>query len=65
MWFLDYVSHIWGVPTMEITDLSILRKWENLKNRQCIKYLFAPLCLQCPREMFIVSQSVLYAVFFF
>ncbi len=50
---------------MEITDLSILRKWENLKNWQCIKYLFAPLCLQCPREMIIVSQSVLYAVFFF
>ncbi len=28
---------------MKITDLSILCKWENLKNRQCIKYLFAPL----------------------
>ncbi len=33
----------WGVPTMKMTDLSILCKWENLKNRQCIKYLFAPL----------------------
>ncbi len=41
--FLDSVPHIWGVPTMKITDLSILCKWENLKNRQCIKYLFAPL----------------------
>ncbi len=30
---------------MKITDLSILCKWENLKNRQCIKYLFAPLCV--------------------
>ncbi len=30
---------------MKITDLSILCKWENLKNRQCIKYLFAP-CTQ-------------------
>ncbi len=28
---------------MQITDLSILCKWETLKNRQCIKYLFAPL----------------------
>lgn len=28
---------------MKITDLSNLCKWENLKNRQCIKYLFAPL----------------------
>ncbi len=41
--FLDSVSHSWGVPTMKITDLSIFCKWENLKNRQCIKYLFAPL----------------------
>ncbi len=28
---------------MKITDLSILCKWDNLTNRQCIKYLFAPL----------------------
>ncbi len=28
---------------MKITDISILCKWETLKNRQCIKYLFAPL----------------------
>ncbi len=28
---------------MKITDLSILCKWDNLKNRQCIKYVFAPL----------------------
>ncbi len=28
---------------MKITDLSILCKWETLKNRQFIKYLFAPL----------------------
>ncbi len=28
---------------MKITDLSILCKWENLKNQHCIKYLFAPL----------------------
>ncbi len=35
---LDSVSHSWGVPTMKITDLSILCKWETLKNRQCIKY---------------------------
>ncbi len=40
---LDSVSHRWGVPTMKITDLSILCKWENLKNWQYIKYLFAPL----------------------
>ncbi len=30
---------------MKITDLSILCKWETLKNRQFIKYLFAPLCV--------------------
>ncbi len=41
--FLHSVSYSWGVPTMKITDLSILCKSENLKNRQCIKYLFAPL----------------------
>ncbi len=28
---------------MEMTDLSILCKWEIVKNRQCIKYLFSPL----------------------
>ncbi len=28
---------------MKMTDLSILCKWESLKNCQCIKYLFAPL----------------------
>ncbi len=28
---------------MKITDISILCKWETLKYRQCIKYLFAPL----------------------
>ncbi len=28
---------------MEITDLSILCKWETLKIRQCIKYIFAAL----------------------
>ncbi len=41
--FLDSVSHSWDVPKMKITDLSILCKWEILRNRQCIKYLFAPL----------------------
>ncbi len=30
---------------MKMTDLSILCKCENLTNRQCIKYLFAPLYL--------------------
>ncbi len=40
---LESVSRSWGVPTMKITDLSILCKWENLKNCQCIKCLFAPL----------------------
>ncbi len=34
---------------MKITDLSDLCKWETLNNRQCIKYLFAPLymCVLC------------------
>ncbi len=40
------VSHSWGVPTMKITDLSILCKWETLKNHQCIKYLFTPLYIK-------------------
>ncbi len=31
---------------MKITDLSILCKWENLKNWQCIKYLFAPIYIE-------------------
>ncbi len=33
---------------MKMTDLSILCKWEtlNLENRQCIKYLFAPLYIR-------------------
>ncbi len=30
--FLDSVSHSWGVPTMKISDRSILYKWENVKN---------------------------------
>ncbi len=42
--FLDSVSHSWGVPTMEITDLSILCEWETLKNRQCINTYF-PHCI--------------------
>ncbi len=31
---------------MKMTDLSILCKWENLKNWPCIKYLFL-LCPTC------------------
>jgi len=27
---------------MKITDFNMLFKWENLQNRQCIKYLFPP-----------------------
>ncbi len=34
---------------MKITDLSILYKWETLKNRQCIKYLFDPLYIKIER----------------
>ncbi len=44
--FLDSVSHSWGVPMMKITDLSILCKWKNVKNLQCIKYLFAPMYME-------------------
>ncbi len=54
MWFsgffLDSVSHSWDVPTMKITDLSILCKWKNLKNLQCINtYLprYTWKCLSC------------------
>ncbi len=41
IFFLDSVSHRRDVPTMQMTDLSILCKWKNVKNHQCIKYLFA------------------------
>ncbi len=46
----------WGVPTMKITDLSILCKWETLKNQQCIKYLFAPLYF-LDREVLLVFNN--------
>ncbi len=36
----------WGVPTIKITDISIIFKWENKKKWQYIKYLFAPLYIQ-------------------
>lgn len=32
-----------NVPTMEITNLSILCKWENLQHQWCISCLFSPL----------------------
>ena len=40
--FSHFVCHIWSVPMIRITDLYMLCKWENLQNRQCIKYLFSP-----------------------
>ncbi len=40
---------------MKITDLSILCKWETLKNQQVIKYLFAPLYMTWIRD--ITAQS--------
>ncbi len=44
VFFLDFFFRFClNVPTMKITDLSILCKWETLTNLQCIKYLFAPL----------------------
>ncbi len=54
MWFyfLDSVSHSWGVPMKKITDLSILCKWENLTNRQFIKYLFAPCTVDLKLDYF-------------
>ncbi len=36
----------WGEPTMKITDLSILCKWETLPIFQVIKYLFDPLYIK-------------------
>ena len=42
---LDSVFHSWSVPMIKITDLYVLCKWENLQNRQRIKYLFSPLYL--------------------
>ncbi len=48
MWFSGFffsyfVSHSWGIPTMKITGLSHLFKWENLHNWWLTKYFFAPL----------------------
>ncbi len=52
-WICFYIlSHSWGVPTMKMTDLSILCKWETLKNRQRLKYLFAPLYFQLVISVF-------------
>jgi len=28
---------------IKMTDFYMLCKWENLKNQQCIKYMFSPL----------------------
>ncbi len=44
---------------MKITDLSILCKWGNLKNRQCIKNLFGPLYMCVYVYIFILSVSKL------
>ncbi len=41
--FSYFVSHSWGIPTMKITGLSHLFKWENLHNWWLTKYFFAPL----------------------
>ncbi len=40
--FLDSVSHSWGVPTMKMTDLSILCKWETLKKSAVYQILIWP-----------------------
>ncbi len=59
VFFLDSVSHSWGVSTMKITDLSILCKWEKLKNRQCIKYLFAPLYMCVKFKLYLIDKYIL------
>ncbi len=61
--FIDFVSHSWDVHTMKITDLSILYKWENLKNRQCFKYLFAPLYLCCKNGCFPCMYDLIMKLF--
>jgi len=35
--FLDYVSHSGHAPTMTISDLSMISKWENLQNSRVFK----------------------------
>ncbi len=42
-YFSYFVSHIWGIPMMKITDRSHLFKRENLHNWWLTKYFFAPL----------------------
>ncbi len=48
---------------MKITDLSILCKWENLTNRQCIKYLFAPLYIAHPYNKGYMTNKGSYYLF--
>ena len=36
---------------IKITDFYMLCKWENLQNRQCIKYLFSPLYIYIHGEL--------------
>lgn len=42
---LDFVPRSWRLHLIQITDLYILCKWENINNHQCIIYLFSPLYL--------------------
>ncbi len=44
---------------MKITDLSILCKWKKLKNRQCIKYLFAPMYIATDKQDCLGSVLIL------
>ncbi len=50
---------------MKITDLSILCKWENLTNRQCIKYLFAPLYIAHPYNKGYMTNKGSYYCFWY
>ncbi len=44
---------------MKITNLSILCKWKKQKNRQCIKYLFAPMYIATDKQDCLGSVLIL------
>ncbi len=58
--FLDSVSHSWGVTTMKMTDLSILYKWKTLKNRQCIN-TYLPHCMSSYIQFYFHLYSLAYS----
>ncbi len=63
-YFLDNSFNILSLTVeVKITDLSILCKWENLKNWQRIKYLFAPLYIFRIQKTFKMAKPACFKLF--